>query len=341
MMLSQKSLSSEFSLALTRREVLRVGAASLILPCFNSFAPTASAVTPVSSAFSSAKTVILLWMDGGLPHLDTFDPKSCADSAIRGPFGAVKTRADGIQISDRLPRLASCADSFIILRGISHGEGGHERAAHLVLTGYPLISTEISYHFGAVLAQNRGAAPPVFSFAPPRAVIERQSEINYGDTAFGRACLAARRQAEIGVPFVQVSLANWDLHQHHFSRLQYELLPALDAGLSALLIDLRQRGLLESTLVVCMGEFGRSPRINANRFPGRDHWPAAACVLLAGGGIRGGQILGATDSEGMAPLESSLSPQDVLATIYHLAGISAPSVSISIEAGRVLHEICR
>ena len=129
------------------------------------------------------------------------------------------------------------------------------------------------------------------------------------------------------------------MHHDHFPRLKNDLLPALNAGLFALLTDLRERGLLESTLVVCMGEFGRAPRINANRLPGRDHWPAAASVLLAGGGIRGGQVFGATDSEGMAPLEFAISPQDILATIYHLMGISAPSASEN--GGQVLHEICR
>ena len=164
MMLSQKSLFSESSLALTRREALRVGAASLLLPCFLSPASAAPVSARSSAAFPPAKTVILLWMDGGLPHLDTFDPKSQADRMVRGPFGARRTNADGIQISDRLPRLASCADSFAILRGVSHGEGGHERAAHLVLTGRPLTSTESPLPFGAVLAQNRASMLPPASF---------------------------------------------------------------------------------------------------------------------------------------------------------------------------------
>lgn len=335
MMSPQKSLFSASPFLLSRREALRVGAVSLFLPSLIT-SPRASAA-PL--AFPSVKTVIFLWMSGGLSHVDTFDPKPGADRTIRGPFDAIRTNADGLQISDRLPRLARHAASYAILRGVSHGEGGHERAAHLVLTGHSPASTQIFPNFGAVLSQADASISLLSSSRPKQTAAERKSEENYGDTAFGRACLTARREAEQGVPFIQVPLMGWDLHSDHFSRLQNDLLPALDAGVSAMLGDLEARGLLESTLVVCMGEFGRSPRTNGNRLPGRDHWPAAASVLLAGGGIRGGQVFGATDGDGMAPLEFAIHPQDILATIYHLAGISAlPAFS---EPGRVLREICR
>ena len=336
MMSPQEPLFPEFSLPLSRREALGVGAASLLWPCLAPASPALPALAPLPAA----KTVILLWMDGGMPHLDTFDPKPRAAYAIRGPFGAIRTNAGDLQISDRLPRLVCCADDFAILRGVSHGEGGHERAAHLVLTGLLPASNETFPDFGAVLTQNRRAPAALLPQPkPPRTFAEHQSVTAYGDTAFGQACLAARQKAEAGVPFVRVALTGWDLHTAHFPRLRNDLLPALDAGLSALLTDLRQRGLLDSTLVVCMGEFGRSPRINSNRLPGRDHWPAAASVLLAGGGIRGGQTFGATDSDGTAPLEFAISSQEVLATIYHLAGILTPPAIGG--TGRVLRQICR
>ncbi len=315
--------------------MLRVGAVSLLLP---SCLPQAFAAP---RPLPTAKTVILLWMDGGMSHLDTFDPKPEAEHALRGPFGAMATSADGIRICDRLPRLARHADQCAILRGVAHNEGGHERAAHLVLTGRPLASTQNVPDFGKILQQFRTNShdfAPVSSPPAARTAAERQSEAAYGNTNFGRACLAARRGAEAGVPFVRATLTGWDVHEDCFPRLQNAMLPILDTAFSALLDDLRQRELLESTLVVCMGEFGRSPRLNANRLPGRDHWPAAMSVVLAGGGIAGGQVLGATDRDEMAPLESALHPQDVLATIYHLAGVSVPDAN-RVD-GRVLHEIC-
>ena len=334
MMLSKQLPSSEFLQALTRRELLRVGAISLLAPFVSVLVRADS--TPLRPA--PAKTVILLWMDGGLSHLDTFDPKPHADRAIRGPFSAIATNRDGIQISDGLPRLALHADKFAILRGVSHGEGGHERAARLMQTGFPLTSDLASPDFGSLLLEAQAAAPIAakLKLAPTR--VERRSEAQYGDSAFGRACLAARRKAEQGCPYVCVPLTGWDLHTDCFPRLQNDLLPALDAGFSALLSDLAQRGLLESTLVVCMSEFGRSPFINANQKPGRDHWPAAMSVVLAGGGIAGGQVLGATDALGRTPLETAIRPQDILATIFHRAGVPIPC---DLEnSGRILRELC-
>ena len=334
-MLSQLLPSFNSLQALTRRELLRVGAVSLLAP----FVSGAVRADSAPLRFAPAKTVILLWMDGGLSHLDTFDPKHRADCAIRGPFGAVATNEDEVQISDGLPRLARQADKFAILRGVSHGEGGHERAACLMRTGFPLTSNSTIPDFGSLLLEAQTAAPFTANSKPARTRVERESEARYGASAFGRACLAARRKAEQGVPFICVPMSGWDLHSDCFSRLQNYLLPTLDTGFSALLLDLAQRGLLESTLVICMGEFGRSPVINANQKPGRDHWPAAMSVVLAGGGVAGGQILGATDALGLMPLETAIRPQDVLATILHLAGVPIPC---DLEnSGRILRELCK
>lgn len=154
----------------------------------------------------------------------------------------------------------------------------------------------------------------------PAAVRER-----YGRHRFGKAMLLARRLAEAAVPMVAVHFNEmtvcdgWDTHSKNFEALQGELLPMLDQGLSALIEDLHQRGMLEQTLVAVFGEFGRTPRINAAA--GRDHWGSCQSALFAGGGIRGGTVLGASDAIGAYPLSDPVDPVDLHATIYHCMGL--------------------
>jgi uncharacterized protein (DUF1501 family) len=153
---------------------------------------------------------------------------------------------------------------------------------------------------------------------------------SYGDTDFGRGCLVARRLVERGVRFVEVVFDGWDTHQNNFDRTQ-ALSGTLDAGLSALLDDLVARGLLASTMVACMGEFGRTPRINANQ--GRDHWPQAWSAVLAGGGIRGGVVHGATDEDGAKVVNAATGVPDLLATMAVAAGLD-PDHTETTPAGR-------
>ncbi|MBI1831209.1 MAG: DUF1501 domain-containing protein [Planctomycetes bacterium] len=145
----------------------------------------------------------------------------------------------------------------------------------------------------------------------------------YGYTAFGQGCLLARRLVEAGVPLVTVNWARddafWDTHANNFNLLKNSLLPPFDLGFSALLDDLHQRGLLDETLVVCLGEFGRTPRINGAA--GRDHWAACNTVVFAGAGIGGGQVHGASDRNAAYPTTPPVSPEDLAATIYHALGI--------------------
>jgi len=141
----------------------------------------------------------------------------------------------------------------------------------------------------------------------------------YGRTSLGQSCLMARRLVEAGVRCVTIDHSNWDTHDNNFNILKNELLPAFDQGLSALLADLADRGLLERTLVIVTGEFGRTPRINKNA--GRDHWGPAFTVMVGGGGVQGGRVVGASDSKGAFPLENPKTPQDVLATIYRHLGV--------------------
>ena len=151
----------------------------------------------------------------------------------------------------------------------------------------------------------------------------------YGMTLFGQSALTARRLLEAGCPLVSVfwdeyKVINtaWDTHYNHFTRMSNELLPGLDAGLSCLLRDLEDRGLLSETLVMCLSEHGRTPKINnLKRGGGRGHWSKVYSVMLAGAGIQTGSVIGASDKRGAFVQERPVSPEDILATMYHLKGI--------------------
>lgn len=168
----------------------------------------------------------------------------------------------------------------------------------------------------------------------PAAVRDR-----YGRHAFGQSLLLARRLVQAGVPVVQANMGivqNWDSHSDNFGRLKNVLLPPLDRGVSALLDDLEAMGLLEDTLVMMLGEFGRTPRIfavNATAVPGRDHWAPCYFGVFAGAGVRGGQVIGRSDRIGAFPLTPPFSPDDVGATVYHLLGLN-PHVEVRDRQNR-------
>jgi hypothetical protein len=149
------------------------------------------------------------------------------------------------------------------------------------------------------------------------------AKAKYGTGRFAEGCLMARRLVEVGIPFTEVTLGGWDTHQDNFGRLKDNLLPTLDAGASALIADLDARGLLESTLVIVMGEFGRTPNINARGAkPGRDHYPRAWSLAMFGGGVKGGVVHGRTDKEGAAVEEGKVTAIDYMATVCTLLGIN-------------------
>lgn len=162
----------------------------------------------------------------------------------------------------------------------------------------------------------------------------------YGGKSIGQCCLLARRLVERGVPFVTVNNRGWDTHNDLYTRLKegytgartpVGLIPSLDLALTALLSDLEDRSLLEETLIVVMGEFGRTPKLNTAG--GRDHWPRVFSVALAGGGISGGQVIGSSDSVGEGPKDRPVTPSDLAATIYTLLGID-PRHELHTRDGR-------
>jgi len=162
----------------------------------------------------------------------------------------------------------------------------------------------------------------------------------YGRRTIGQSCLLARRLVERGVPFVTVNNKGWDTHTNAYTRLKegytgarvpVGLIPSLDFALSALIDDLHSRRLLDQTLIVVMGEFGRTPKLNTRG--GRDHWPRVFSVAMAGGGIRAGQVIGSSDSVGEGPKDNPITPSDLASTIYTLLGID-PKKHLSTPDGR-------
>lgn len=159
---------------------------------------------------------------------------------------------------------------------------------------------------------------------------ERDMLQRYGDNGFGRGCLLARKLVEAGAVCVEVEIGGWDLHNNIFPTLANQRLPMLDRGLGTLIDDLNQRGLLQNTLVVLMGDFGRTPRINQNA--GRDHWSRCWSVLLAGGNIRGGQVYGETNADGTDVRDNPVTVPDLFATIYQGLGIDpTPESNASVR----------
>ncbi|MBI1918318.1 MAG: DUF1501 domain-containing protein, partial [Planctomycetes bacterium] len=166
---------------------------------------------------------------------------------------------------------------------------------------------------------------------------------DYGRNRFGQSLLLARRLVEAGVRFVTVSDPSWDTHADNFKSLKNHLMPRVDQGVPALLEDLSQRGLLDSTLVVWLTDFGRTPKINSAS--GRDHWASAGFAILAGAGIPGGSVVGRTDREGGVPTDAEYDPKDVAATVYTKLGIpldlityTADERPIRLNEGRPIRE---
>jgi hypothetical protein len=435
---------------LSRRDLLRVGSLSLAaaaLPVWLS-APARARTTAPSRPAGRVRSVIVLWMAGGVTHIDSFDPKPAAPQEVRGTLGAIDTTVPGVRFCESLPCLARQAHRLAVLRCFSHGSDDHLLSQVHGLSGRRVTASQLTTepNVGSVVAKLLGpragfpgyiAAPGTTRPGPPpwnlftggwlgreyapfatggtprnedftakvreaaeddfnrqglrypagvdvarlagrrslRAeldaglheidaaglgtVLERQYggafdmllspavrrafeltreppalRERYGRTKIGQRCLLARRLVEAGARFVLVDYGYdpeygnlWDnhrvpeQHQPHICRIVKEPyhLAGMDRAFAALLDDLDARGLLAETLVLFLTEFGRTPKINP--LGGRDHWGRAGSLFFAGGGVRGGQVLGATDKHAAEPTGARYGPGDVAATVYQALGI--------------------
>jgi len=448
---------------LSRRAMLQAGAIGLLglghnhLSMLRAAAGEAgvSTVTPPARA----KSVIYIFLSGGLAQHESFDMKPDAPIEIRGEFNPISTRTPGIQICEHLPQLARRSHKWALCRSLTHQWNEHSQGHHIMLTGrsdippgfdprkpketdHPSIAAianhvlpknnlppaivlpeKLVHRTGRVIpgqfagymgprrdpffveasrfnASSYGAYPEylfhhargkvdgssmVFdapSFTLPEgldprrlndrlglsAFLDRQQahleaagaaqnmdryremaisllgdpkvkgafevmnadprlQDRYGRNSFGWSLLMARQLVEAGVRLVQVNLGNneaWDTHQAAWHNLKNFLLPPTDRAVSALLDDLDERGLLEDTLIVMAGEFGRTPKIStipSATLPGRDHWGAVQTVFFAGGGVEGGRVIGSSDKIGAYPDSDPQRPENLAATIYEALGI--------------------
>lgn len=447
----------------TRRDVMRIGGSGLLGLSLSGMlklrANAADAATSLggSSApgWGKAKSVIMVYLQGGPSHLDLWDPKENVPDNVKSAFGAISTKIPGIKFTENLPQLAQINDRFSMIRSMSYTPNGlfnHTAAIYQLMTGYTTDKVSPSGqleppspkdfpNFGSNIIRLKPTDQPMLPFVMlPRPLqesnvigkggaagflgkaydpytlypdgddmdmekmerikiddlqmrpdvfavrLERRAklrelvnskmpEINaavkdyqldgyydqalnlitsgrardafaisteddalrdrYGRNTFGQSCLLARRLVEAGTRVVEViwpKVANsdnhsWDHHTGLTERMKNRSAPMLDSGLSTLIEDLDDRGLLEETLVVAIGEFGRSPQRgvstsgNNNSTDGRDHWPYCYTAVVAGAGVKRGYVHGKSDNTASAPLEDPVHPIELLASIYHGFGI--------------------
>lgn len=222
------------------------------------------------------------------------------------------------RLNQRLSMLASIEDGFIKTnRGQSPTDHKdvYQKAVNL-MTSKQMEAFKLTNEKPETLAKYVPTAAPM-----------GRGMMGMGGGGFGNGCLMARRLVEAGVPFVEVDLGGWDLHQDVFNTLKNARLPILDKAIAGLTSDLEERGLLKDTCIVWMGEFARTPRINQDT--GRDHWAASWSVMVGGGGLKGGVAVGATDKDGTGIVDKSYLPGDIWATVAHALGIPLDTVHTS------------
>ena len=420
--------------------------------------------TGTSKSTKRHRSVIFIFLSGGLAQHESFDPKPLAPDTVRGEFSPIATQAAGTHISEHLPMLASISNKWSMVRSLSHPYNEHSIGHHVMLTGrtpvprgfssnaptandFPSIPSVVTGvvprgnnlppaavlpeklvhvtgrtipgQFGGQMGSKldpwfieasgykdskyiHGAFPQYgfqrwdgattpdnYVFDAPKLTLQqgileprfrnrlslmheidrqrrhldraaniaqfdqyRQEAVSllldggvhqaldvhsapaadqdrYGRNSFGWSLLMARQLVESGVSLVQVNLSNnegWDTHEAAFRNLKNFLLPPTDRAVSALIEDLDQRGLLDDTLIVMAGEFGRTPKIFTfkgakSKLPGRDHWGAVQSVFFAGGGVKGGRTIGASDKIGAYPNSDPQKPENMAATIYESLGL--------------------
>jgi hypothetical protein len=421
----------------SRRDCLKLGLGALLGGGF----VDAMRLRIVASDGAAAKTsCILIWLDGGPSHFETFDPKPEAPAEIRGEFQPIPTKTPGVFFSENMKRLAAISDKLSIVRSVRHNQNNHGAGNHYMMTGAPTripvgCGAFVSFHpsMGSVVSSERGAphglpayfsipemaksggpnflgarhAPFVVSNDPNsssfrvrdvtipngldggrdvdrrelRAQLDKLTRFSdraagdpvvgadenfqqaisimtspeaqrafeiqhepdnvrdtYGRNPFGQRALLARRLVEAGVPFVTLHNGGWDHHSNIFPAFRSQG-QQFDAVVATLIEDLDQRGLLESTLVLVMGEFGRTPQISTlqgQKTPGRDHWSNAISILMAGCGTPRGQVVGATDSRGYTAVDKIYAPENLASTVYTKLGID-PGKILFNTSGRPTH----
>ena len=449
-------------LGVTRRDLLRVGGSGMLGLSLGGMLQlqSASAAAVGGPGWGKAKSVIMLYMQGGPSHLDLWDPKENVPDNVQSAFKPISTRLPGIKFTELLPKLAQVNDRFTMIRSVSYTPNGlfnHTAAIYQMMTGYTTDKVSPSGqleppspkdfpNFGSQIIRLRPPTEPMLPFVMmPRplqesnvvgkagtagflgrafdpytlypvgddmdmakmdrikvddlqlrpelssARLERRARLRqlvnatmpevdkavakhnlneyydqalnlvvsgkarnafdlsqesdamrdrYGRNTFSQCCLLARRLVEAGTRVVEViwpKVANsdnhsWDVHQGLSKRMKTQSAPMLDAGLSALIADLDERGMLDETLVICIGEFGRSPQRgvstsgNGNSDDGRDHWPYCYTAVMAGAGVKRGYVHGESDKTASAPLTDPVHPSELLASIYHAFAIDPETI---------------
>lgn len=451
-------------LGVSRRDVLRVGGSGVLGLTLGSMlklqAASANSEALGGAGWGKAKSVIMVYLQGGPSHLDLWDPKENVPDNVKSIFGNISTKLPGVQYTENLPKLSQINDKFTMIRSMSYTPNGlfnHTAAIYQMMTGYTTDKVSPSGqleppspkdfpNYGSNIIRLRPPTEPMLPFVMlPRPLqesnvvgkggtagflgkaydpyylypagddldMEKMTRIKiddlqlrpevfatrlnrraklrdlisqgmptvdkavesynldgyydkalnlivsgrareafdyqteshatrelYGRNTFGDSCLLARRLVEAGTRVVEViwpKVANsdnhsWDHHTGLSARMKNQSGPMLDAGLSGLIIDLDQRGMLDETLVIAVGEFGRSPQRgvstsgNSNTDDGRDHWPYCYTSVVAGAGIARGQVYGKSDKTASAPLEDPVHPGQLLATIYHSFGIDPETI---------------
>ncbi len=451
-------------LGITRRDLLRVGGSGLLGLSLGSMFQLQARANETSTGggpgWGKAKSIIMVYLQGGPSHLDLWDPKDNVPDNVKSPFKAIPTKTPGTHLTEILPNLARITDKLTLIRSMSYTPNGlfnHTAAIYQMMTGWTTDKVSPSGqleppdprdypNFGSQLVRLKPVTVPMLPFVMlPRPLqesnvvgkggtagflgkafdpytlfpegddmdmnkmdrirvddlklrpevfanrLQRRAKLRdtinagmpaidhaikdynlntyydralslvlsgrareafdlekespatrarYGRNTFGQSCLLARRLVEAGTRVVEViwpKVANSDNHSwdHHVGlpqRMKNQSGPMLDAGLSALIADLDERGMLSETLVVAVGEFGRSPQRgvstsgNGNSSDGRDHWPYCYTAVIAGAGIKRGNVHGESDKTASSPRKDPVHPGELLATIYHAFGIDPHTI---------------
>jgi len=434
----------------SRRSFLQVGMAGIGTVGVADMLRAADATRAVKKTSKKETSVILIWLDGGPSHIDTYDMKPDAPSEYRGIWTPIRTNVPGIEVTELFPLQAQRADKYSVIRSMHHDNGDHFAGGHWMLTGkggasggdtpgkhpfFGAAATKITgprkpgipAHVGVPYGMSIGLRPGYFggsylgkeydpfetggdpnakkfavqnldklpalditrlqerrtlldSFDRMRRKIDGggvlqsadkfqvqayelvtgaramdafdisqeddKTRDKYGRFSWGQSTLLARRLVEAGTTFVSLHCGGWDHHWGLHEGYQ-RYLPQVDQMVAALLDDLTDRGLMDTTMVLLCGEFGRTPKMNdggnggpprSQGTPGRDHWGNALSVMIAGGGVKGGRLIGTTDARGERPKDHPLRPGDLHATVFDHLGVD-PTISFPDFRGRPTYVI--